>query len=69
MPVAPQSTESATSLTGRFVVRNLMLHILPQGAHLGGPVVVDGGRAFLPGSRLCPHLEHLDPVAGAAGEN
>ena len=46
-----------------------MLHILPQGAHLGGPVAVDGGRALLPGARRCPHMEHLDPMAGPAGES
>ena len=69
MPVAPQSTGSAISLTGNpdSSVR-LVANILLQGAHHIGSGALGGLSACFLCHCLFPHLEHLDPVAGAAGE-
>ena len=74
MPVAPQSTGSAISLTGNRLTPRLFLsepvHTDPsQGADQRGSGGVGVDRGLLPRPCLGPHLEHLDPVAGAAGEN
>ena len=74
MPAAPQSTGSAISFTGnpdfKMSCQNLLLHYhCSQGAHFSGPGGLGPSRSCLPGPCNCPHLEHLDPVAGAAGEN
>ena len=39
-----------------------------QGAHLSGPDGLGLDRASLPCSCFLSHLEYLDPMAGAAGE-
>ena len=39
-----------------------------QGAQLCGSVVLGSDCALLPRRHHRPHLEHLEPVAGAAGE-
>ena len=54
---------------GAQSLRFFSLHILSQGAHLSGPVLVDGGRSQLPGACCSPHLQHVDPMAGPSGEN
>ena len=66
---------SSTSIHGigyifdrEIFVTNLILEILSQKAQLGGPLVVDGGRACLHCACHSPHLEHLDPVAREPGE-
>ena len=73
MPVAPQSTGSAISLTGNPGFKILLSESVAidplQGAHLSRSCGLGVDRGFLPGPCICPHLEQLDPVAGAAGEN
>ena len=73
MPVAPQSTGSAISLTGNPGFKILLSESVAidplQGAHLSGPGALGPSRSCLLGPRHCPHVEHLDSVAGAAGEN
>ena len=73
MPVAPQSTGSAISLTGKpyfevFGSESVAIDPL-QGAHLSRSCGLGVDRGFIPRPCICPHLEHLDPVAEAAGEN
>ena len=71
MPAAPQSMGSATSLTGNpenYCVR-IFARDPTQGAQLCGSVVLGSDPALLPRLHHRPHLEHLDPVARAAGGN
>ena len=52
----------------RFIVSELVAIDSSQGAHFCGSVLLGSDRALLPCHHHSPHLEHLDPVAGAAGE-
>ena len=52
----------------RFIVSEFVAIDPSQGAHLCGSSGLGSDRAFLPRHHHCPHLQHLDPVAGAAGE-
>ena len=53
----------------RFIVSEFLATDPAQGAQLCGSVVLGSDRALLPRLHHRPHLEHLDPVVGAAGEN
>ena len=67
MQVAPQSTGSATSLTGGTDFEERVDLSPRQGGLVSGEVFLGVGGFLSPRACLCSHLEHLEAVAEPAG--